>query len=84
MQVDEGSDQKSDIESHWMAAHAHLKNEFMEDEKYHNLMTWLKWTLWKQFEKGNLTTIYKQVIGTREHFFPLQCKAKHRDSVRNF
>ena len=24
-----------------MAAHAHLKNEFTEDEKYHNLMTWL-------------------------------------------
>ena len=24
-----------------MAAHAGLKNEFMEDEKYHNLMTWL-------------------------------------------
>ena len=25
-----------------MAVHARLKNEFMEDEKYHNLMTWLK------------------------------------------
>ena len=25
-----------------MAAHACLKNEFIEDEKYHNLMTWLK------------------------------------------
>ena len=23
-----------------MAAHARLKNEFMEDEKYHNLMAW--------------------------------------------
>ena len=33
--------QKSDIKPHWMAAHAHLKNEFMEDKKYHNLMTWL-------------------------------------------
>ena len=42
MGVDEGSDQNSDIYRHWMAAHAHLKNEFMEDEKYHNLMTWLK------------------------------------------
>ena len=28
-----------------MAAHAHLKKEFMEDEKYHNLMTWLQWSL---------------------------------------
>ena len=25
----------------WMAAHARLKNEFTEDEKYHNLMRWL-------------------------------------------
>ena len=24
-----------------MAAHARLKNEFMEDEKYHNLVSWL-------------------------------------------
>ena len=38
---DEGSDQKSDILPHWMAAHARLKNEFTEDEKYHNLMRWL-------------------------------------------
>ena len=28
--------------SHWMAAHARLKNEFTEDEKYHNLMILLK------------------------------------------
>ena len=26
----------------WIAAHACLKNEFMEDKKCHNLMTWLK------------------------------------------
>ena len=25
--------------------HAHLKNGFMEDEKYHNLMTWLIYLL---------------------------------------
>ena len=25
-----------------MAAHARLKNEFTEDEKYHDLMIWLK------------------------------------------
>ena len=24
-----------------MAAHARLKTEFMEDKKYHNLMSWL-------------------------------------------
>ena len=39
--VDEGSGQKLDTYPHWMAAHARLKNEFTEDEKYHNLMTWL-------------------------------------------
>ena len=38
MEVDEGSDQKSGIQPHLMAAHARLKNEFMEDEKYHNVM----------------------------------------------
>ena len=41
MEVDEGSNQSSDIYPHWMATHAHLKNDFTEDHKYHNLMTWL-------------------------------------------
>ena len=41
MEVDEGSDQKSDIYPRWIAAHAHLKNEFTEDEKCHYLMRWL-------------------------------------------
>ena len=27
---------------HWLSTHARLKNEFTEDEKCHNLMTWLK------------------------------------------
>ena len=26
-----------------MAAHTRLKNEFTEEEKYHNLMRWLIW-----------------------------------------
>ena len=26
-----------------MVVHVHLKNEFTEDEKYHNLMRWLKY-----------------------------------------
>ena len=34
-------EQKTDIYQHWMAAHARMKNEFPEDEKNHNLMTWL-------------------------------------------
>ena len=57
MEVDKGSDQKSDIQPHWMAGHARLKNEFTEDEKCHNLMRWLKYfdkeILWKQ---GNHTS----------------------------
>ena len=31
-----------------MDAHAQLKNEFMEDEKYHNLIRWLKYQTNKQ------------------------------------
>ena len=41
IEVDEGSNQNSDIYRHWMAVHARLKEEFMEDEKCHNLMRWL-------------------------------------------
>ena len=44
MEVDGGSDQNSDIR---MASHARLKNESMEDEKYHNLMWWL--IFWLQY-----------------------------------
>ena len=29
-----------------MAAHARWNNEFTEDEKCHNLMSWLKWSAW--------------------------------------
>ena len=43
MEVDERSDQKSDIQLHWMATYEHLKNELTEDKKYHNLMRWLIW-----------------------------------------
>ena len=43
MEVDEGSDQNSDIYSHWIAAHACLKNEFTEEKKCHNMMSWLKY-----------------------------------------
>ena len=28
---------------HWMAAHVRLKNQFTEDEKYHNLMRGLNY-----------------------------------------
>ena len=28
-----------------MAAHVHMKNEFKEEEKYHNLMTWPMYSL---------------------------------------
>ena len=45
MEADEGSDQKSNILLHWMAAHACLKDEFKEDEKYHNFKRWLFFAL---------------------------------------
>ena len=43
MEEDEGSGQKSGIQPHRMAAHACLKNEFMETKKCHNLMRWLRY-----------------------------------------
>ena len=39
MVVDEGSDQKSDVQPQWIAAHAGLKIEFTEGDKCHNLGT---------------------------------------------
>ena len=47
MEVNEGSDQKSDISPHWMAQHASLKNEFTEHEKYQDLMTWLSYYVFR-------------------------------------
>ena len=47
MVVDKESDEKSDIQPHQMAVHACSKNEFTEDEKCHNLMTWLNWCYWR-------------------------------------
>ena len=43
-EVDNGSDQKSDIQPHSMAAPARLKNEFTEDEKYHvvSIINWYR------------------------------------------
>ena len=34
---------KSDIYSNWMTVHVRLKNELAEDEKCHNLTTWLNY-----------------------------------------
>ena len=42
MDVDKGFDQKSDVKPQWMAAHACLKIEFTEGDKYHYLMSRLK------------------------------------------
>ena len=69
MEVDEGSDQKLDIYRHWMAAHAHLKNEFTEDEKYHNLMNWLKYLLYLLLiltdAEGMFMTFYLELCPVR-------------------
>ena len=43
MEIDKGSNQTSDIQPHWMAEHAHLKNEFMVVKKNQSLMRWLKY-----------------------------------------
>ena len=42
-----------------MAAHVHLKNEFMEDGKCHNLMTWLKWCLVGLFSASNVLFYFR-------------------------
>ena len=39
MEVDEGSDQISDVYPQWIAAHACLKIKFTEGNKCHNLMS---------------------------------------------
>ena len=48
-----------------MAAHARLKNEFMEDEKCHNLMSWLNYFLYylvqSEIHDKNVT-IVEQVL----------------------
>ena len=38
-----------------MAAHAHLKNEFKEDEKCHNLMRWLN--LFSDYHKSTVKSM---------------------------
>ena len=52
---------------HWMAAHARLKNVFMENEKYHDLMTWLNYVKFIQtrFYLGVSLQIYQTVS---DHF----------------
>ena len=61
MEVDEGSDQKSDIWPHWMVGHAYLKNEFTEDKKFQNLTSWLIYWNWQAlaFKKK---TIYLHLL----------------------
>ena len=46
MEGDERSDKKfRHLSPHWMAAHARLKNEFREDEKYQKTIR-IKASLW--------------------------------------
>ena len=65
MEVDKGSDQKSDIYPHWMAAHVRLKNVFTEDEKNHNLVSLLIFRCWSEYDNGELSTsgLLKAVSG---------------------
>ena len=64
MKVDEGSDQKSDIQRHWMAALARLKNEFTEDKKYHKHMTWLKFPCTVP-SRGNRCRVCKNLFNSQ-------------------
>ena len=76
MEVDEGCDQKSDIYRHSMAAHAHLKNEFMEDAKCHNFMRWLKFCFPRSFEPCHeimtLFVLHKLILQMRLRSQPLR------------
>ena len=38
-----------------MAAHACLKNEFTEDEKYHYLLRWLELSIWEEYLRFNFS-----------------------------
>ena len=49
-----------------MAAHGHLKNEFTEDEKYHNLMRWLN-NVNKKILQGTTIFRYLQPV-VNSHF----------------
>ena len=54
-----------------MAAHARLKNEFTEDEKYHNLMPWLIFPLLENFISMiiiNAATIFVYTVETQQLF----------------
>ena len=47
-----------------MAAHARLKNEFTEDEKYHNLMTWLKFAFIMATYVSNFFFLFESLTRT--------------------
>ena len=63
MEVDEESDQKSDIYRH-MAVHARLKNEFAEDKKCHNLNMLLK-------SEISLSILEPHLVNFVLHFFTI-------------
>ena len=54
--------------THWTAAHAHLKNEFMEDEKCHNLMSRINYRPFYDRKKRNVhTNLLLQYLTTQKH-----------------
>ena len=61
-----------------MAAHARLKNEFTEDEKYHNLMRWLNYVrmdglgLYVLF--NSMSIISGQWKAEREELCAIKCR----------
>ena len=55
-----------------MAAYARLKNEFTEDEKYHNLMRWLIYTEPKIFMLSSILVNYNSVLAETVDWFKLK------------
>ena len=69
MDVEEGSDQKSDIYPHWVAAYARLK-EFTEDEKWHISWTGSNFLIFNNWIAPNNFLNYRYFNNRFLLFFP--------------
>ena len=55
-----------------MAANARLNNKFLEDEKCHNLMSWLKYVFFPKFVSGLGLTVLILLIWMQISFINIQ------------
>ena len=60
-----------------MAAHAHLKNEFTEDKKYHNLMTWLNYIFGQKNYQYKFDKMKCKYMCWNQNFDVLSSDEKH-------